>query len=187
MVSQVIGLAFGALLAVSSPLNLTPLPHQTPLEGGFRDDTAFNDGENIVTYTPPGRWSISGDAGKAVLRPKEVAEAEAAISKLPLPAVTAFNEETVKGLKAEAAAALPGGATKVEWGEDQENPVTLNQHPTYRIQVAYTAYSQRFVRTILFCNFASEQIRFQLTCRESDFKDLYEQFRQSVFSFRGLK
>ena len=187
MVSQIVGLVFGVLMAAESALNLTPVPHQTPLEGGFRADVAFKDGDDVVTYTAPGKWQGSGDPGRAVFRPPDVAQAEVAITKHPKPAVTTFDEETVKALKAELAASLPRYAAKLEWGDYEPVTLYMNRHETYRIMLTYSAFSQRFVTTVLYCNFESEQVRFRLTCKESDFKELFEPFRRSLFSFRGLK
>jgi hypothetical protein len=98
-----------------------------------------------------------------------------------------FDPESVKAFKTELEKLLPKGVERVEWSDDEPNQMLMNRHPTYRIALSYSLYGQRFMTTVVYCNFALEQMRFKITCRESDFPRLYEDFRRSLFTFQGLK
>jgi hypothetical protein len=179
-------LGFGTLFATSAGLNLTPTPHQTPFEGGPVSDIAFHNGAAVVVYLPPYHWQVTGEQLRASLKPTE-AESEASIEVHPKPATDAFDPDTVKAMKAELARTLPREAQKIEWAADEVNPLILNKHGSYRIQVSYSAYAQRFTATVIFCNFAKQQMRFQVLGKDSDFKKIYEEFRVSLFTFSGLE
>ncbi len=169
-------------------IDLTPVPHNTPHEGGAVSDVAFRTAAGIVTFRPPYHWSSSGDASKAVFRPQNAgAGAEMTITAKPKPITESFDPDTVKVLKAEVERGLPKDAKGVEWGDDEAGLLKMNRHETYRIAFSYSAYSERLMTTILFCNFAEMQLRFELTCRESDFKTLYQDYKESLYTLSGLK
>jgi ABC-type amino acid transport substrate-binding protein len=185
MVSQIVPLVLAGLLAVEAAVDFTPLPHKKPVEGGSVDEIAFQYGSKVVTYSPPFQWQTSGDAGRAVFRPVE-SQAEAVIEARKKPEITAFDPDVVKALKSEIQSTLPRELQKVEWADDEVSPVIWNRHPSYRITVSYSSYAQRFTKTVIVCNFARMQLRFELATRESEFKKLYEEFRRSLFTFDGV-
>jgi hypothetical protein len=188
MVSKVITLLVmvGAGVAQAANLDLTPIPHLSPIEGGQVEDFAFRNGTDIVIFQAPPRWQASGDATHATFRPA-LPGAEITISARPKPQSSSFDEDTLKALKAELLASLPRDAARAEWGDDQPSLVRLNRHDTYRIELAYSSSNQRFKTTVVYCNFAAQQLRFQLTCRETDYNDLYTGFKVSVSSLQGLQ
>ncbi len=187
MVLKVIAfLSIAVAGAQAATLDLSPVPHTTQIEGGVIQDTAFRNGLDLVLFQPPAQWQASGEASRVTFR-APTAGAEITITAHPKPRTNTFDEETLKALKAELMSRLPRDATKLEWGEDQPGMVLLNRHDTYRVELAYTSANQRFKATTVFCNFAAQQLRFQLTCREGDFNDLLGLFKSSVASFQGLE
>ncbi len=187
MVSMMSAIAAVALFACGAArgqsLNLTPETHRTALEGGSSPDIAFHDGDAVVTYEPP--WEYTGSHDKLLLKPR-ITGADASIEARPKASVPDFSKDSITSLKKELAASLPKDAVKVEWAADEPNVLLMNRHETYRVTFSFTLSAQRFTETVIVCNFEKEQLRFVLTCKETDFKKLYDSFRRSLYTFQGL-
>jgi hypothetical protein len=188
MVSRIVlaAVAFWPL-ACAAELDLTPQVHVSELEGIRSEQTAFRNGSDLVTWTPPFGWSLSGRGSKLVLRPKEFAQADALVEVLALPSSTSLDDAFARELKEQVARSLPREATAVEWQQDEINPLLLNRHPTRKMIASYEVLGQRFTKAIWTCNFAEQQVRFHLTARAADFAKMQEPFRQSLYTWQGLK
>jgi len=179
----------GSLLIASAraDLQLNPKISEYELDGAKFKQLAFSDGSGKdVTYSPPRGWDYAGSANQLTLRPPNKAQAEAAISRIPLPEPVSFDEKTVKKLVEEAVASVPKGSTNVELVSQEKNPVMIERKETLLVTLTYNFYGHTYGRSILFLNRAKDQIRFQLTCRQTDFKDLQNAFLKSQYSWQNL-
>ena len=147
---------------------------------------AFADGDKEVTYQPPPGWEYSGSATQLTLHPANKTQAEGTITKISLPAPARFDDESLKKLVTQATAVLPQGSEKVIVISQEKNPLRINRKETFLVVLGYTLFGQPYTRSILVLNREKEQIRFQLVCREADFKELHKAFLASQYSWQNL-
>lgn len=57
---------------------------------------------------------------------------------------------------------------------------------TLLLTLTYSFYGHSYNRWILFLNRGKEQIRFQVACRQSDFKEVQKAFLGSQYSWQNL-
>jgi len=167
-------------------LLLTPSIDEYELDGAKLKQLAFQDGGKKVTYQSPRGWDYSGSATQLTLRPPKKTQAEATITRIPLSAPGAFDEETLKKLVADPAALAPKGSQNVAIISQEKNPFLLNRKETFLVVLNYDFYGQSYSRSILFLNREKEQIRFQLTSRKADFRELQQAFLSSQYSWHNL-
>jgi hypothetical protein len=183
-------LALGGLLVIASAhadLQLNPKISEYELDGGKFKQLAFSDGSGKnVTYSPPRGWEYSGSATQLTLHPPNKSQAEATISRIPLPEPASLDETTVKKLVEEAVASVPRGSTNVQLLSQEKNPLMIERKETLLVTLTYNFYGEAHGRSILFLNRGKEQIRFQLTCRQADFKELQKAFLSSHYSWQNL-
>jgi hypothetical protein len=86
----------------------------------------------------------------------------------------------------EAVASVPKGSENVTVVSQEKNPLLMNRRETFLITLAYDFYGASYSCSILFLNRGNEQIRFQLTCPQTDFKELQKAFLGSQYSWRDL-
>ncbi len=147
-------------------------------------DVAFKHDVGTVTYSPPHGWRITGTESQLQLTPP-IAQSEAQITVAVKE--DGFTPQTAKRLKQEILARLPQGASGIEWSPDRINPMTINGKATQEVEVTYSAFGKRFKSTVLTCNFAEQQLRFRVVAPARVFPQVYEPFRQSLYSLIGLK
>ena len=188
MVRPLIRSLLGCLLITSAraELDLTPKLSEYELDGVTFKQLAFSDGSKIVTYAPPRGWDYSGSAAQLILQPPNKAEAEATITKGTLSQPAGFDEETVKKLVQEVTASVPDGSTNVQLVSQEKNPLMIERKETFLFILRYNFRGGAFNRSILFLNRGKEQIRFQLTSRQADFKELQKAFLGSQYSWQNL-
>jgi hypothetical protein len=181
-------LLLSALLAGSAQaeLLLTPQISEYELDGVKFHRLAFSDGGKVVTYQSPRGWEYSGSGTRLTLRPPKKAQAEATITRIPLPKPGSFDEESLKKLVEEAVAQVPRGSENINVVSQEKNPLMIQGKETFLVTLSYTAYGQQYGRSILFLNRGNEQIRSQLTCREADFKELQQAFLASQYTWQQL-
>ncbi|PZR75147.1 MAG: hypothetical protein DLM73_06045 [Chthoniobacterales bacterium] len=176
-------LTFGSARA---DLQLTPKLVHYEFDGVKSELLAFSDDSKTVTYTPPRGWDYSGSSMKLILRPPVKTLAEASVTKSPLKPATIFDEETTKLLVAEALHSAPPGSTNITLTSQETNPFRIAGKDTFLVSFTYTLYGENYARSLLFLNRETDQIRFQLVCRATDFKDLQRQFQSSLCSWHNL-
>lgn len=181
-------LLLGALFATSAQAELLLIPKtvEYQLDGVKFQQIAFADGVKVVTYQAPRGWEYSGSATKLSLRPPNKSQAEASITRIPLPKPGSFDEESLKKLVEEAVAQIPKGSENISVVSQEKNPVMIYRKETFLVTLSYTAYGQQYSRSILFLNRGNDQIRSQLTCREADFKELQRAFLASQYTWQQL-
>src|ERR1022692_1194791 len=98
MVRSLTPALIGALFiaSVRADLQLTPTISEYQLDGVTFRQLAFSDGEKKITYQSPRGWDYSGSATQLVLHPPNKAQAEATITRIPLPEPGKFDEESLK-------------------------------------------------------------------------------------------
>ena len=187
MVRPLIRSFVGCLLinSVHAQLDLTPKPSQYELDGVTFKQLAFSDGTRTVTYTPPRGWEYSGNAAQLTLQPTGKDQAEAKISKVTLSQPASFDEGTVKKLVQEVMGSIPNG-TNIQLVSQEKNPLMIERKETFLVILSYNLYGGAYNRSILFLNRGKEQIRFQLTSRQTDFKELQKAFLGSQYSWQNL-
>ena len=187
MVRPLVRSLLGCLLINSAhaQLDLTPKPSQYELDGVTFKQLAFSDGSKTVTYTPPRGWDYSGNAAQLTLQPAGKDQAEARISKVTLSQSGSFDDEMVKKLVQEVMGSVPNG-TKIQLVSQEKNPLKIERKETFLVILSYNLYGVAYNRSILFLNRGKEQIRFQLTSRQTDFKELQKAFLGSQYSWQNL-
>ena len=161
-------------------LQLAPKASEAWVDGAKIKFLAFSDGTGKdVTYDPPAGWEYSGTAAQLTLRPPNRAQAEATITRVPLSQPGSFDDESLKQIVIDVVAQLPKGSENINVVSQEKNPLLIQRKETFLVTINYTFYGQKFGRSILFLNRGTEQIRAQLTCHQSDFKDLEATFLRS--------
>ena len=188
MVRPLIPSLVSCLLVTSAcaGLDLTPQPSEYELDGVKFKQLAFADGSKMATYSPPRGWDYSGNAAQLVLRPPNKEKAEAKITETTLSQPGSFNEETIKKLVQEAMASVPDGSTNIQLVSQEKNPLIIERKETLLVLLSYNLSGGAYSRSILFVNRGHEQIRFQLTSRQADFKELQKAFLGSQYSWQNL-
>ena len=178
----------GSLLIASARANfdLTPKLSEYELDGVTFKQLEFSDGNKIATYAPPRGWVYSGSVAQLVLQPPSKSQAEAKITKVALLQPASFNEETIKKLVQEVMASVPNGSTEVQLVSQEKNPLIIERKETFLVVLSYNFYGGAYSRSILFLNRGNEQIRFQLTSTQADFKELQKAFLGSQYSWQNL-
>jgi len=178
----------GSLLVASAraDFDLTPKLSEYELDGVKFKQLAFSDGSQTVTYAPPRGWDYSGSGAQLILRPPSKSQADAKITKVILSGPASFDEETIKKLVQEVMASVPNGSTEMQLVSQEKNPLIIERKETFLVVLSYNLYGSAYSRSILFLNRGNEQIRFQLTSRQSDFKELQKAFLASQYSWQNL-
>jgi hypothetical protein len=184
-----IALVLGAAIWVASAhaeLQLSPKVSEYELDGAKLKKLAFSDGGKTVTYQAPRGWDYSGNGTLLTLRPPNKGLAEATITRIPLSQPGNFSDESLKNLVNEATLLVPKGGENIRVISEEKNPLMIQGKETFLITLSYTLSGQNLSRSILFLNRGNEQIRFQLTCLEADFKVLQQAFLASQYTWQNL-
>jgi hypothetical protein len=183
----VLALAGSLLIApAGAELDLTPQLSEYELDGVKFKQLAFSDGSKIVTYAPPRGWDYSGSATQLTLRPPGKSQAEAKITKVALSQPASFDVETVNKLVQKAIASVPPGSTNIQLVSQEKNPLMIERKETFLVTLSYSSYGNAYNRSILLLNRGTEQIQFQLDCRQADFRELQSAFLDSQHSWQNL-
>lgn len=183
--NTLVGLSLLVVANVSrAAIDFTPVPTEFMFSGVKFQQLLFKDNGRTVSYTQPRGWSYSGGAAKIRFTPPDVPQAQAEIEQSPLQAPQKFDDETKKALQQKTLAALPPDSANVTVVSEEMNPLLVNGNDTYAITVAYQAYGQEFVTSVLHLNTTDTQLRFRTTARKADFEKVHAAFRGSVFSWQ---
>ncbi len=174
------------ITTLQAELQLTPKVVEYKADGANLKHLEFSDAGKTITYQSPRGWDCTGSATQLTLRPKNKAQVEATITRVPLSQPANFEEESLKKLVGEAVMLVPRGCEKVTVVSQEKNPLLIQGKETFLITLSYTFFGQEYRRSILFLNRGNEQIRSQLTCRAADFDLLQSAFFHSQFSWQNL-
>ena len=180
LASLLVGLA--GLVSAYGGISLQPHESTYTLEGIKLRQLGFFDGGKEITYQQPPDWSYSGTSDRLILHPPGKSQAEAIISR------ASANEGAKENATplAEATASAPQGSTDLRIISQAENSVKINGKESFQVVMTYNLQGQTFSRSIVFLNRDHEQLRFQLTTREGDFKDLNRAFQGSLCTWQNL-
>lgn len=174
------------IAAAHAELQLRPTVAEYKGDGATFKHLEFSDGGKTVTYQAPRGWACSGNSTQLTLRPPNKAQAQATITRVPLPEPGCFDEENLNKLVSDAIAQVPKGSENIIVVSQEMNLVMIEHKETFLITLSYTFYGQEYGRSILFLNRGNEQIRSQLTCHEADFKELHGAFLRSQYTWQNL-
>jgi hypothetical protein len=190
MVHSSIVLILSSFLLASSgraDLNLSPVVAEFYGEGTKFYHLVFSDGSGAeITYQRPFGWDYSGSASKLTLYPRKKTQATGTITKVALRQPGMFDEESRKKLAEQTLSGVPSGSTNVTLVSQEMNPVKIGGKETFLVIASYIFFGERYERSMMFMNRGSEQIRFQLTSRTADFRDLQRVFLASHFTWYNL-
>ena len=85
-----------------------------------------------------------------------------------------------------AIASVPPGATNIQLVSQEKNPLKIERKETFLVTLSYSFYGNAYQRSILLLNRGTEQIQFQLDCRQVDFRELQTAFLGSQHSWQNL-
>jgi hypothetical protein len=179
-------LCFGCASVGHAELDLSPKFSYYELDGLQFRKLVFVENGREVTYVPPRDWDYSGSATRLILHPPRKAQAEAAITTTSLPSGTGLDEAATNTLVNETLRSVPVGSTHIAVISQERNPLLIAGKETFFVSVTYIFYGETYTRSVLFLNRASEQMRFQLISRSSDFEELQAEFQRSLYSWKNL-
>ena len=189
MVRSVITAAVALLLFVAragADLDLTPIDGFYVVEGTRAPNLNFHDNGNVVSYSPPGKWKPGGAGKKMTLMPPDKVQASASIEALPAKDPLPATEQNLKAYSDMAFGLLPRDASKVEVVGAVVSAVHVCGYALAEVTITYKFFGQDFETVFFFMPRPVEEVRFRLSCRVADFKDLYRPFQMSLFSLQGL-
>ena len=175
-----------AIASAQAELNLTPRRGEYVLDGMKFEQLLFENGRNQATYVPPKGWTVSGSTNKLTLQPSGTSQAEAVIAKAIVSQPHPMDDAAMKKLTESALASVPPGSVNVTLIAQEKNTFMIGGNESLLITVSYTAYGEKYRRSVLFLNRGREQFRFQLSSREADFQQLDEAFKRSHFSWQNF-
>jgi len=176
------------LAQASAELDLTPVDSYYIVEGTRSPNLNFHDDAKVISYTPPSRWRPNGAGKKMTLIPPDKPQAMASIQALPAtPADLPATADNAKAYAEIATKALPREATKVEVVTAGVAPMRVSGYFMVQVTLTYIFFGQEVTSTTYFMPRPKEQIRFQITCRSVDYKELFRPFEVSLYSIQGLE
>jgi len=167
-------------------LVMTPTIDEYVLDGAKLKQLAFSDGDQKVTYQSPRGWKYFATATQLTLYPPNKTQAEATIATISRPDQSQFDDEALKKLVAEVLVLVPKGSSNIVVESQEKAPLRIGNRETFLVVISYSLLGNNYDRSILVINRGPEQIRCQLTCRSSDFKELQKAFLSSQYSWRNL-
>ena len=182
----ILGGGFLIAAAARADLQLTPKLAEYKADGATLIHLEFFDGGKTVTYQSPRGWNYSGSPKQLTLRPPNKSQAEATVTRIPQSQPGSFDDQSLKTLVSGAVAQVPKGSESIRVLSQEKNQVMIDNKETFLITLSYTFYGQKYGRSILLMNRGNEQIRFQLTCHEADFKELQQAFLRSQNTWQNL-
>jgi hypothetical protein len=164
----------------------------TPKESFYLAETtrvpnvAFRNGGDLITYSPPGGWTLSGGGNKLTLIPPDKVQADATMETEPVKVMLPATAENLKAYGDLAVNRIVREARKVSVTEAVICPMKFSTRTMVEVTLTYVLYGQQFTTNIVFLPFDKEQITFQVTARSTDFAPLAKAFRASLYSLQGL-
>jgi hypothetical protein len=171
------------LHAVASDM-LVPHPAEYEVEGCRFPCLTLADGD-LKTLTPPKGWECSGGLKKATFLIPDKVQADAAIEMSSLDSPDDL-EALAASINESAASFLPRDSKDVTVETVGRDCPSISGHPTLEMVLSYSRINQRWTRSILLLNRDKMRVSFVLDCHSTDFAELHEQFRRSLYTVQGL-
>jgi hypothetical protein len=164
-------------------INFTPTINRYTSEGAEYATAQFKDDQKLVSIGIPRTWNCRGNAARLQLVPPNQAFAEGVVEEIATKGPRQFDEASVKVLEQSVLASLPPGSQSPSVISRQENPVLLNQNPSYEFVLSYQNLGQAFLRSVIIVNCPDRQLVFKFSAPKAAFADLNRSFRQSICSW----
>ena len=152
-------------------------------EGVTYHRMVFKDGNRVIYYQPPNHWKGNVSDGQLTLTPPDGTYAQASIASVPVQNPVVLDDRAATTFENQVMAALPSGNRNATVVKREQNAFLLNNNPTLELTVAYDVFGQSFKRGVILVNTPANQVRFQFTARKNEFNQLYQAFRNSVFTW----
>jgi len=170
------------LPCAAGPIDFTPTSGQRVLENVVFPQLIFHQDGHAITYEQPHNWTVTGSAAQLKLTPPNISQAQATIEQVALATAQAFDEVTAAALRQVVLGSIPGDAQNAKIVLEEQNPVAVNQQPSYAVTANYSYFGQDYAVSVLFANLGQVQIRAKLVARKADFDALHRAFRGSLYS-----
>lgn len=170
------------LPCAAGPIDFTPTSSQRVLENVVFPQLTFHQDGHTITYEQPRNWTFTGSAAQLKLTPPGISQAQATIEQVALPSPQTLDELTAAALRQVVLGSIPGEAQNAKVVLEEQNPVAVNQQPSYSITANYSYFGQDYAVSVLFANMGQTQMRARLVARKADFDALQRAFRGSLFS-----
>lgn len=178
---------FLAAVSARAQIDLTPAESFYEVEGIRMPNVSFRNKSQLIPYTPPGNWTLSGGGSKLSLTPSQSVQAGATIETVPAKEpLLAASPENIKAYTDLALSLVSREATKVEVLEAQVSTLHISGKAMMEVTLAYSFFGQPFRMNVLFMPRDKEQLRFQFLARTADYQPLFQAFRSSLYSIQGL-
>jgi hypothetical protein len=170
------------LPCAAGPIDFTPTSGQRVLENIVFPQLILHQDGHAITYEQPHNWTFTGNASQLKLTPPAISQAQATIDQVALAKPQTFDEVTAAALRQVLLASIPGDAQNTRVVLEEQNPIAVNQQPSYAITANYSYFGQDYAVSMLFANLGQIQLRARLVARKADFDALHRAFRGSLFS-----
>jgi hypothetical protein len=170
--------------SVYGGIDLTPNVTSYVAEGITITQLGFKDGNQTISYEPPFGWTYRGGGSSLQLTPKNVPRADASIEVTPAASKDGLTDTSVEAARQRFLGSLPPQAETVSVVAERQNPLLVNNCPTYQIVASYNLLGEAFLRSVLVAEIDGNEFAFRLTARKADFDKLQQTFRSSIFSLR---
>ena len=185
MFHRTILLLFAVSLATSrAAIDLAPTPHEYTCEGFTFTELLFKDGKRQINYLLPNQWSYRAAGNGVLLTPPKSVNADAVILATPLAKPEVLDEKAMAAARERFLSSLPSGSQMIKVVQEEQNPVLLDNKPSYEVIVSYQIMGETFLRSQLFTNNGDTQVSFRFTARKVDFEKLHQVFRGSILSWQ---
>jgi hypothetical protein len=169
-------------------LDLTPTPTEYVAEGITFQRLIFRHADKTsVSYEPPRGWSGRGEGDRFQMIPAGATNAEASIRAQPLAAPQPVDEKSAVLLKEQFLKNLPSGSQTISVLKEEQNPVVLENKPSYAVTASYQVMGQTFIRSELFINLHDTQLSFRFSATKTEFEKFHQVFRGSILSWHWLE
>jgi hypothetical protein len=176
-----------AVVGTYGAINPAPTVTTSTCEGITFSELVFKDGDRKVSYQLPMQWTYRLRDGGIQLTPPEKPFADAMIRIVPLPKAHSLDEKAVEAFKDRFLNSLPSGSQLVKVLLEEQNPVLIENSPSYEITATYHIMGETFMRSGLVTNLSDTQLSFNFTARKADFDALHRAFRASLISWQWVE
>jgi hypothetical protein len=176
-----------AISTASAAIDFTPILKEYSAQGFTYREVKFKSGEGSVTLNPPQGWAINGGTGRLQLRPPNNNFVEGIIEAVPLQAARPFDQEAVQALQQRVMSETPPGSHLVQFVRSQENPVRMDQNPSFEFVISYESMGKTFQRSVIFVNCAGQQLIFRFTAPKKEFEAFNRDFLRSISTWQWIE
>lgn len=187
VMKKVLATLFMVLLPFAGLRALDFVPNfiETEVEAGVTNrEIVLKDGSANVLYCPPVGWqSVVGERSLR-FHPPGVSLADFTIEADKAEVGRVLDAAALGRCRDWLKGSVPRESSDVIVEDDDLNPGSVANCPTFGMSVAYTSAGVRYRKRVIFAFAYDSDIRFTIVARLSDFDRLYAAVRQSLFSWR---